>query len=342
MNFVPRFKLGCLPLIIIQLFVAKLGLAQSTDLRIDFDPSVLNINSVQVGSYFSIQGAVSLDVNSSTVPAGETIVATIQFIDPDGLIIDSHTQTWNGFPENGNPGNLDNDTTTLQQVLFQVPWSEAAKWGPNEQWQVVARVTGAALESDLTDNVVSHSFGLQIPNLIMADANVNGTTFLPNADVVVSATITNQSSVQTQNGVFFPVEARLFRGTITAASGPVTGQVLDRERLIVPFSDQGITPTLLANDSISAILPPLRLPADADGNFTIQVIVDPSDMQPLGSIVAESEESADNHLFINFTITEGTPNLQVDPNSFTGEIGTFRGLEPVRIGFTVRNDSAFA
>ena len=73
--------------------------------------------------------------------------------------------------------NLDNDTTTLQQVLFQVPWSEAAKWGPNEQWQVVARVTGAALESDLTDNVVSHSFGLQIPNLIMADANVNGTTF---------------------------------------------------------------------------------------------------------------------------------------------------------------------
>ena len=73
-------------------------MAQSTDLRIDFDPSVLNINSVQVGSYFSIQGAVSLDVNSSTVPAGETIVATIQFIDPDGLIIDSHTQTWNGFP----------------------------------------------------------------------------------------------------------------------------------------------------------------------------------------------------------------------------------------------------
>ena len=158
----------------------------------------------------------------------------------------------------------------------------------------------------------------------------------------MSATITNQSSVQTQNGVFFPVEARLFRGTITASSGPVTGQVLDRERLIVPFSDQGITPTLLANDSISAILPPLRLPADADGNFTIQVIVDPSDMQPLGSIVAESEESADNHLFINFTITDGTPNLQVAPNSFTGEVGTFRGLEPVRIGFTVRNDSNFA
>ena len=49
----------------------------------------------------------------------------------------------------------------------------------------MARVTGAALESDLTDNVVSHSFGLQIPNLVMADANVNGTTFLPNADVVV-------------------------------------------------------------------------------------------------------------------------------------------------------------
>ena len=342
MNFISKFKLGSLLLLILPLLVSKLGLAQNTDLRIDFDPTVFNLDSVQVGSYFSIQGAVSLDVNSSTVPAAETVVANIEFIDPNGLIISTHTQTWNGFPEEGNPGNLDNDTTPLNQILFQVPWSEAAKWGPNEQWQVVARLEGASQESDLTDNIVSHSFGLQIPNLVMADANVNGTTFLPNDDVVVNATISNLSSVQTQNGVFFPIEARLFRGTITATTGPITGQVLDRERLIVPFADQGIIPTLFSNESMSTSLPPLRLPADAEGNFTIQVIVDPNDMQPFGSVVAESEERADNHLFINFTITEGTPNLQVDPDSFTGEIGSFRGLEPVRIGFTVRNDSNFA
>ena len=160
--------------------------------------------------------------------------------------------------------------------------------------------------------------------------------------MVVSATVTNQSSVQTQNGVFFPVEARLFEGRITAATGPIDRNILDRERLIIPFADQGITPTLLPNDSISLNLPPLRLPADADGNYTIQVIVDPSDMQPLGSIVAESEEDTDNHLLINFSITQGVPTLQVNPNSFTGEVGTFRGLEPVRIGFTVRNNSNFA
>ena len=118
----------------------------------------------------------------------------------------------------------------------------------------------------------------------------------------------------------------MFRGTITAASGPVTGQVLDRERLIVPFADQGITPTLLANDSISAILPPLRLPADADGNFTIQVIVDPSDMQPLGSIVAESEESADNHLFINFTLPKEHPTYRLIQIVLLGRSVLFVGL----------------
>ena len=170
MNFISKFKLGSLLLLILPLLVSKLGLAQNTDLRIDFDPTVFNLDSVQVGSYFSIQGAVSLDVNSSTVPAAETVVANIEFIDPNGLIISTHTQTWNGFPEEGNPGNLDNDTTPLNQILFQVPWSEAAKWGPNEQWQVVARLEGASQESDLTDNIVSHSFGLQIPNLVMADA----------------------------------------------------------------------------------------------------------------------------------------------------------------------------
>ena len=338
MNFIRKILITSVVLFGLQLILCNSVSAQDANLRINFSGNLPS--SVQVGSYFAIQGIV--EVNGTNVPAGETVVATIEFRDPDGLIIDSHTQTWNGFPEQGNPGNLDNDTTVTNQVLFQVPWSEAAKWGLTEEWQVVARVTGAALENDLSDNAVTHNFTLEIPNLLMSDANVTGNIFLPNGDVVVSATVTNQSSVQTQNGVFFPVEARLFEGRITAATGPIDRNILDRERLIIPFADQGITPTLLPNDSISLNLPPLRLPADADGNYTIQVIVDPSDMQPLGSIVAESEEDTDNHLLINFSITQGVPTLQVNPNSFTGEVGTFRGLEPVRIGFTVRNNSNFA
>ena len=75
--------------------------------------------------------------------------------------------------------------------------------------------------------------------------------------------------------------------------------------------------------------------------LTVQVIVDPTDVQPLGSVVYESNEN-DNHMFYNFTVTNGLPNLQINPNSFTGEVGPLRGLDPVRLGFAIRNESNFA
>ena len=69
--------------------------------------------------------------------------------------------------------------------------------------------------------------------------------------------------------------------------------------------------------------------------------MDPTDLQPLGSVIYESNESSDNHVFYNFSVLNGTPNLEIDAASFTGDVGTFRGLDPVRLGFVVRNNSNF-
>ena len=141
--------------------------------------------------------------------------------------------------------------------------------------------------------------------------------------------------------MFFPLEARLLRGRFSASDGPPAGDIADSERIILPFTDEGITPTIRANNSLTTNLPPLRIPQDAEGNYTVQVIVDPNDLQPLGSVVYESNET-DNHIFYNFSVSNGLPNLQINQDSFTGEVGAFRGLDPVRIAFVVRNESNFA
>ena len=136
-----------------------------------------------------------------------------------------HTQIWNGFRD-GNPGLLNNNPPN-GPVLFQVPWSEDNKFDPgpdnipgtadDNKWSVVAIVSGASLESDLSDNQVSHSFSISIPNLAVSnDLTVSAmdpstgqlsSNFYPNTNVTVSGSIQNDSLVRTQEGVIFPVTA---------------------------------------------------------------------------------------------------------------------------------------
>ena len=131
-------------------------------MRIDFIGD--QPNPVNVGAYLGIVAQISLDVNGTTaVPAGEVVTATLQLRSPDGIVLATHTETWNGFPETGRSNTLDNDPSGTDQVLFQVPWSEAQKWTANAQWQLIATVQGAAAEVDLSDNTVTHSFNLVIP-----------------------------------------------------------------------------------------------------------------------------------------------------------------------------------
>ena len=201
--------------------------------HLGFGQNILQINftgtqmeSVQVGAIFAVSAEVE-EVNGSSVPAGETVIATLEFRDPSGIVVASHTQTWNGFPEAGTTGLLSNDPNR-NQVLFQVPWSEDNKFDPgtdnlpgtadDNKWSVVATVSGASLESDLTDNQVSHPFSLRIPNLAVSNnlsvsamdpsTGLLSSNFYPNTSVTVSGSIQNDSLVRTQEGVVFSCDCK--------------------------------------------------------------------------------------------------------------------------------------
>ena len=54
-------------------------------------------------------------------------------------------------------------------------------------------------------------------------------------------------------------------------------------------------------------------------------------------MVEELEEFDNNHQIITFTVDPGSPELQINPSSYEGDIGTFNGLDPIRIAFAISN-----
>ena len=111
-------------------------------------------NEVKINQIFGVQAEVYLDSNTTTIPAGETVTAEVTLVDPDGIVIQSHTQNWNGFNEDTD-GNIANQSG---QILLQVPWSQANKWTETATWTVVLRVTATSVESDMTDNIAQRAF----------------------------------------------------------------------------------------------------------------------------------------------------------------------------------------
>ena len=126
----------------------QIASAQVTDLSIEFTGT--QPAEVLVGSAFAITGRVfHVDANSTDVPGGETVIATVELKDPDGQIISTHIQTWDGFtPSTPNPELDNDDVTTTKQVIFSIPWSQAQKWTESALWSVTIRVQGAALENN--------------------------------------------------------------------------------------------------------------------------------------------------------------------------------------------------
>ncbi|MFL2927325.1 MAG: TolB family protein [Opitutales bacterium] len=317
--------------------LVHLSQAQNIDLGIQFTGA--QPTQVPVGSVFAITGQVFVEANATGVTAGQTVVATAEFKDPDGLLIGSHTQTWNGFPDG--PSTLDNDLTGARQVLFTIPWSQAQKWqaldGNKSQWSVTLRLDGVTGEVSLATNQQTHFFEVIIPDLEVRDNPVVSATdlttgnlsnvFLPNTEVTVQGVVENIGGVTTQEGVLFPLIARLLNAN---------GTVMDEEMIVLP--NNGNT-RMLAGDVINFTIPNLHVPPNAAANetFTVEVIVDPTDLATGQHLVFETDDTTNNRKQVNFTISAPSPILTVDPDSFEGDTGTFRGLAPVRLSFSVRN-----
>ena len=104
------------------------------DLGIRFDTNVTE--TVKINGVFGVSAQVYLEANSSTIPEGEWVEAKIELTDPDGIILDSYVQVWNGFNSATDGWLEENPSSTPNQVLFQLPWAQAEKWGPDKKWKI--------------------------------------------------------------------------------------------------------------------------------------------------------------------------------------------------------------
>ena len=135
------WRLLALPFLLIVASMPAFGQSTPPDLSIVLDSSFTNL---KVGQFFSVTGRVQK--TGDDIPSGQVITATVEFVAPDGLVVFSHQQNWNGFPEVLNPNTLRNDTDP-DQVLIQFPWNQALK--DTSGWEIRARVSGADLETNL-------------------------------------------------------------------------------------------------------------------------------------------------------------------------------------------------
>ena len=136
--------------------------------------------------------------------------------------------------------------------------------------------------------------------------------------------------------------------------------MVDEQAIIFP-GNNGSTLYLPSNGSWPFTIDNLFLPADATGAYLIQVEVNPSDI-PGGRIMVE--QSYDNNVIvhpsspvdtdedgvtdyytgvvIDITPSEGDElsfaRLEFVENSYKGESGLFRGLDPAYISFAIRNN----
>ena len=140
--------------------VPTFGQTTPPDLSFVLDSTFTNL---KIGQTFSVTGRVQR--TGGAIPSGQTITAIVEFVAPDGLVVFEHEQTWNGFPEPANSGALRN--TLSNQVLIQFPWNQASK--ETSGWQIRAHVSGADLETDLSNNFAEHGpITMDLPDLILS------------------------------------------------------------------------------------------------------------------------------------------------------------------------------
>jgi hypothetical protein len=312
-----------------------LGIRFETDI-----PSTVKINGV-----FGVSAQVYLEANSSTIPAGEWVEAKIELTDPDGIILDSYVQVWDGF-DSATDGWLEEDPArSPNMVLFQLPWSQASKWGADKQWKISIHVDAPSVETNMTNNFASQTFNVVVPDLelevsgVAATNPINGedtTNYIPNTNYTVTGTVRNVGEVMTQAGVYIPVVAQLRK-----RSGNYFGDILDEQIILLPESTthSSIPP----NGSMGFEISELMMPADALGEYVITVTTNPTNI--IGGPVMIEQSFGNNDGNFTFSISSdsnqsnenGVARIEFVENSFSGESGDFRGLDPTFVSLAVRN-----
>ena len=268
--------------------------------------------SVKIGSTIGVSVSV-FNIGTAAVAGTENIVVNVELRDPNGNLVTKsdgtpsrYIQALGGLAVGGEV-NLNNGT-----VLLQIPWSEGSKWTPNASWQIVASVQAAALETNIQNNEQTQLISLDLPNLVVSGASIAG-SLEPGSDLILTATFANRGNVRTQEGIFFGATARLNIGGSEIE--------VDSETLILPrlTTDDGLPTVYIdSGDDVTITFPPLRIPVDAAGDMNVTIEVDSGNPD----VVHETNEN-DNTLTLSRTVQAQSFILQVDPDSFIGDIGVF-------------------
>ena len=221
--------------------------------------------SVKINGVFGVTGRVFMDANSSNIPSSEKISVSVLLIDPNGIILDSHSQTWSGFNPTTN-GNLSN---SKDQMLFQIPWSQSKNWEEDANWTLTAELSTSSIDANPNNNAAKILLNLDVPDLEVSITSVSAVSplegglsndYVPNTNYVVKGTVTNLGNVMTQPGIYIPVTAKLFQ------SG---GSTVDTETILLPREDQ--FNTLPPSGSWEFEIENLFLPPDASGSYEVSV-----------------------------------------------------------------------
>jgi len=331
------------------------GLFLSTAIQAQEDTNFVDLGveftnapaSVKINGVFGVTGRVFMEANSSSVPTSETLSVSIVLRDPNGIILDTHTQSWSGFTQSTD-GTL--KKSSGEQMLFQIPWSQSINWSASARWTLSAELTTSSIDENTGNDIATISFGLDVPDLRVSAETVSAVgpisgaesdDFVPNTNYTVSGSVTNFSNVPTQPGIYIPVTAQLVR---VGENGDSQG-VIDEETILLPQEDQ--FEMLFPNASWNFKIENLFLPPEESGNFAVLLRVNQQDI-PGGPVQIESnyENNTDLHPdapYINISTTSDVNDTNVIPvlkyieGSYSGEQGTFRGLDPVYLSFAIRN-----
>jgi len=315
-------------------------LAQEAPSELDLGIRVISApDTVKINGVFGVVAEVFLEANSSDLPNGESAVASWSLLDPDGIVIANGSRSWTGF-NNGTVGNLTG--TAGNSITFQIPWSQSDKWDANATWSLVLSVSVSSVETSTANNSFTHPIKVELPNLELNIDSISAidpltgqetADFVPNTNYKVSGTVTNIGNVMTQPGLFMAVVAELL-----PAGG---GSPVDSETVLFP--PNYLETNYLAADGVwNFEIGNLFMPADARGDYKIEVRVNPQDIDA-GPVLKEESFTDNNDSSPVISINSATSaelagaELAFVEGSYLGEQGNFRGLEPIFISFAVRN-----
>ena len=325
------------------------------DLAVKFDspPDEARINSI-----FGVRAEVFLDGNSSIIPEGEYVTGAISLIDPNGIFVDTVPFSFNGFNREtfGKLSRGYGGWYYPEITLFQIPWSQSSNWESNEtKWKIVLDVSVAAGETNVLNNTIEHDISLRLPDVAVnplslsmvdptnGELNYNSEEFVPGTNYSVSGMIQNVGVVMTQANVLMELRAELLSVSTNADGQVVDGEIIDSESILFPPNYKELA-YLLPMEQWNFDISGLYLPSAAEGNYSVKVTVNPQDIEG-GPILHEegnyTNNSARSEVFeISNTINNNSiisAKLSYLDDSYRGEQGDFRGLDPIFISFAMRN-----